>query len=157
MDTQRKGFHARGEKYSQVFEEEVPDAVRRLKATFRQVGTPASKAKGTAVQFRPTDIVIAAQRKNGNTWMLQVSQSIRNNLYAKGQCSQIAHGLRSYGDMDFDEISMAVPQLEFSTDYGYGEITKRQKYQPQLYHTHLGYHEIPKGGKYIVIIRQNRI
>ena len=69
MDTERKRVTSRGEKCSPVV---VPDAIQRLKATFRNVGTAAAKKKGVSVSLHPTDIVIAAPRKNGNTWTKQV-------------------------------------------------------------------------------------
>ena len=59
--------------------------------------------------------------------------------------------------MDFEEIFMVIPNLEFAADCKYGDIAKRQNYQPQMYNTHLTCHEVPKGGKYIVIIRQGLI
>ena len=84
MDSERKGFSAGDDKCGQVIQEEMPDAVRRLKATFRNKGTSDAKKKGESLQLHPTDIVIAAPRKNGTTWMKQVNPFDANQPYAKG-------------------------------------------------------------------------
>jgi len=116
---------------------EEPKSIQRLKASFRNIGTAEARRKAMEIVLGPDDVVISSQRKTGTTWT-----------------EQILHGLRSGGDMDFEEISFVIPEMEFALDYGYGELDQKQKYPPQMYRTHLPFKDIPKGaGKYIVIMR----
>ena len=65
---------------------------------------------------------------------------------------QILHGLRSGGDMSFEEIDEVIANLEFSP-YG-AHIDAPQPFQPNMYKTHLTYEDCPKGfSKYIVVTR----
>ena len=62
------------------------------------------------------------------------------------------HGLRSRGDMSFEEIDDVVVNMEFSTDVI--DIYEKQPFQPQMYKTHFPYDLCPKGfTKYIVVTR----
>lgn len=87
--------------------------------------------------FRPssTDVIITTFPKSGTTWM-----------------QQIAHCLRSYGDMTFDEISIAVPWMEVAFDMGL-DLEDEQHFSPRLFKSHLTAEEVPLGAKYIVIFR----
>jgi len=87
--------------------------------------------------FKPkaSDIIITTFPKSGTTWM-----------------QQIAHCLRSNGDMTFDEISIAVPWLEVSYDMGIN-LNDQQAFSPRLFKSHFTAEEVPKGAKYIVIFR----
>ena len=87
--------------------------------------------------FKPssTDVIITTFPKSGTTWM-----------------QQIAHCLRSYGDMTFDEISIAVPWLEVAFDMGL-DLEDEQYFLPRLFKSHLTAEEVPMGAKYIVIFR----
>ena len=64
-------------------------------ATMARMISPEGIAKGLAFRPRPTDVVISPYSKSGTTWM-----------------QQIVHGLRTRGDMDFDDISRVVPWIE---------------------------------------------
>ena len=56
--------------------------------------------------------------------------------------------------MDFEEISLAVPELEYWADVGEGPVTKAQAYCPNMFRTHLTFSDVPKSaGKYIVVVR----
>ena len=65
------------------------------------MATPDGVGKGLAIILDPTDCVVAPFGKSGTTWL-----------------QQIAHSLRTRGDMDFDDISRVVPWIEMSTDLG---------------------------------------
>lgn len=56
---------------------------------------------GLSIKLRPTDCVISPFGKSGTTWL-----------------QQMAHTLRTRGDMDFDDISRVAPWIESSTDLG---------------------------------------
>jgi len=87
--------------------------------------------------FKPssTDVIITTYPKSGTTWM-----------------QQIAHCLRSHGDMTFDEISIAVPWMEVAFDMGL-DLEDEQHFLPRLFKSHLTAEEVPLGAKYIVIFR----
>ncbi len=90
---------------------------------------------GLAFQPRPTDIIISPFAKSGTTWL-----------------QQIAHGLRTRGSMDFEEITAVTPWLEVAQDYGW-DLEAEQVAKPRLFKSHGTWHGIPKGGRYICAIR----
>jgi len=93
------------------------------------------RAKGRSLKLRPTDIVIAPFGKSGTTWV-----------------QQIVHCLRTRGDMDFDDISRVVPWIETSAMLGL-DLDAEQKANPRAFKSHLSWDAIPKGGRYIVTVR----
>ena len=96
---------------------------------------PEDFAKGLKLKLRPDDVIISPFGKSGTTWL-----------------QQIVHTLRTRGDMDFDDISRVVPWLETSSALGI-DLDAEQKNNPRAFKSHLDYETIPKGGKYIVSIR----
>ncbi len=97
--------------------------------------TPEGMRKGLELKLRPTDIVIAPFSKSGTTWL-----------------QQIAHTLRTRGDMDFDDISRVCPWIESSTDLGL-DLDAGQRANPRVFKSHLDANRIPGGGRYIVACR----
>jgi hypothetical protein len=91
--------------------------------------------RGIAFRPRPTDVIIAPFGKSGTTWL-----------------QQVFHGLRTRGDMDFDDISRVVPWIETAYDLGL-DLEAPQRGHPRGYKSHLSYDLIPKGARYIVSIR----
>ncbi|MCB1689485.1 MAG: sulfotransferase domain-containing protein [Halioglobus sp.] len=102
------------------------------------MNTPAGVEKGLTMTLQPTDIVVAPFGKSGTTWL-----------------QQIAHTLRTRGDMDFDDISRVVPWIETSTDLGL-DLDAQQKAEPRVFKSHLDAHRIPAGGRYIIACRDPR-
>jgi aryl sulfotransferase len=102
------------------------------------MGTREGLAKGLGMTLAPTDIVITPFGKSGTTWL-----------------QQMAHTLRTRGDMDFDDISRVVPWIENSTDLGL-DLDAPQKAQPRCFKSHLDAYRIPKGGRYIIACRDPR-
>ena len=96
--------------------------------------TEESRRQGLAFQPRASDIFISPFPKCGTTWI-----------------QQIIHGLRTRGDMSFGEITEAVPWLEMAYDLGL-DLDAPQPL-PRAFKTHSSWHEIPKGARYIVPIR----
>lgn len=97
--------------------------------------THEGMARGLALELRPTDVVISPFAKCGTTWL-----------------QQIVHGLRTRGDMDFDDISRVVPWIEVGTDLGI-DLDAEQRAEPRAFKSHLPWGLVPKGGRYIVSLR----
>ena len=91
--------------------------------------------QGLSLKLRPTDVVITPFSKCGTTWT-----------------QQIVHTLRTRGDMDFDDISRVVPWIEVSPMLGI-DLDAPQKAEPRAFKSHLGWDLVPKGGRYIVVVR----
>ncbi len=100
-----------------------------------RMGTDEGKAAWQSFQPRPTDVIITPYGKSGTTWL-----------------QQIVHGLRTRGDLDFDDISRVVPWLETAYDLGL-DLNAAQKAEPRAFKSHLNWHDIPKGARYLVSIR----
>ena len=100
--------------------------------------TDQAYENGLAFQPWPTDVIISPYAKSGTTWT-----------------QQIVHTLRSGGDMAFDDISRVVPWLEVSSDFGI-DLDAPQTWQPRAFKSHLTWHNVPKGARYIVPIRDPR-
>lgn len=112
-----------------------PTSIGEMGACLAQFFTAESIGKGLAFQPRSTDLFIATYPKCGTTWL-----------------QQIAHGLRTRGSMDFDEITAVVPWLEVCHDLGMNPDLE-QVGTPRLFKSHLTWDLIPKGGKYLCVIR----
>ena len=88
-----------------------------------------------AYRPRATDIIITPFGKSGTTWT-----------------QQIFHTLRTRGDMEFDAISRVVPWIETSLGLGI-DINADQAAEPRGFKSHLSYEKIPRGARYINVIR----
>lgn len=84
---------------------------------------------------RSDDILIATFPKAGTTWM-----------------QQICHGLRTGGDMNFDEITHVVPWIEMAHTLGL-DINAEQVAEPRCFKSHDNWNQIAKGARYICVIR----
>ncbi len=83
----------------------------------------------------PSDVFIATFAKSGTTWM-----------------QQIVHGLKTRGSMEFREISEVVPFVEVAWDCGI-DLNAPQPVRPRAFKTHADAPTVPKGGRYIVVVR----
>jgi len=97
--------------------------------------TPEGRQRGLDLTLRPSDILVTPFGKSGTTWL-----------------QQIAHTLRTRGDIDFDDISRVCPWIETSTDLGL-DLNAEQKANPRVFKSHLDAGRIPQGGRYIVACR----
>lgn len=113
-------------------------SIEELNVKFSQAFDEEERKRGLGLKLRPTDVVISPFGKSGTTWT-----------------QQIVHCLRTRGDMDFDDISLVVPWIESSPMLGI-DLDAEQKANPRAFKSHLGWNEIPKGGRYIVAIRDPR-
>ncbi|MEZ5596778.1 MAG: sulfotransferase domain-containing protein [Pseudomonadales bacterium] len=101
----------------------------------RTMEPPVLMASIRAYRPRATDIVISPAGKCGTTWL-----------------QQTFHTLRTGGDMDFDDISRVVPWIETALSLGL-DINAEQRANPRGFKSHLSWHNVPKGAKYIVSVR----
>ena len=111
------------------------ESLDELKEITKPLITARGVKAGLSLQLRPTDVVITPFGKSGTTWT-----------------QQIVHTLRTQGDMDFDDISRVVPWIETSTDLGL-DLGADQKANPRAFKSHLTYEAVPKGGRYINVMR----
>ncbi|WIA37926.1 hypothetical protein OEZ86_001303 [Tetradesmus obliquus] len=111
-------------------------AVQQLKCTVARNGSAEARQKGSSFKPRADDVFVATPFKCGTTWMSQVVQS-----------------LRSSGDMDFEDIDLVMPYLEFAHDYGITNLDVEQRWQPRLFKTHFWRPHCPHGSKAVVVVR----
>lgn len=112
-----------------------PTSFAEIRERTKGMSTAEGRNYGLAFPLHPTDVVITPYGKSGTTWL-----------------QQIVHGLRTRGDMDFDDISRVVPWLETSYDLGL-DLQAPQRGHPRAFKSHLNWYDVPKGGRYIVSIR----
>lgn len=112
-----------------------PTTLEEYREAGKGFATKDGWARGLAFKPRGSDLFIATYAKAGTTWM-----------------QQIVHGLRTGGDMDFGEITEVVPWVEMAVDLGL-DAEAEQKADPRAFKTHLNWTDVPKGGRYIAIVR----
>lgn len=112
-----------------------PASIQEMHERFKHFATPEGWQRGLDYKPDPTDVFIVTPPKCGTTWM-----------------QQIVHGLRTRGSMDFDEITRVVPWINMAYDTGI-DLYAPQVAQPRAFKTHSTLDEVPRGGKYIVIVR----
>ncbi|HAV77837.1 MAG TPA: sulfotransferase [Anaerolineae bacterium] len=112
-----------------------PTSITEMQERMKNFSTTEGWQRGLDYKPAPTDVFIVTPPKCGTTWM-----------------QQIVHGLRTRGSMDFDEISRVVPWINMAHDTGI-DIHAPQAADPRAFKTHSTLDEVPKGGKYIVILR----
>lgn len=111
--------------------------VQRMVEALRLQESEEGRWKGYHFKPKADDVMIVSPAKCGTTWVCQIVQS-----------------LRSRGDMDFEEINLAIPCLEMAWDGGYGEPDQPQRWHPRVFKTHWWEPDCPKGaGKHIYIVR----
>lgn len=112
-----------------------PTSIKEMHERLENFATMEGWQYGLSYKADPTDVFIVTPPKCGTTWM-----------------QQIVHGLRTRGSMDFDEISRVVPWINMAYDLGV-DIYAPQVARPHAFKTHTTLDEVPKGAKYIVIVR----
>lgn len=110
-------------------------SLKELEAVLDKFFDETKTPLGLAFKPHPSDIIITPYAKCGTTWL-----------------QQIAHGLRTRGSMDFDEIETVVPWIEVAYDVGW-DLKAPQVAEPRLYKSHVSWHDIPKGCRYICSFR----
>eukprot|EP00045_Choanoeca_perplexa_P010333 m.104366 g.104366 ORF g.104366 m.104366 type:complete len:315 (-) comp15239_c0_seq1:1414-2358(-) len=111
------------------------NAIRQMKERLSGLETEEGRRKGLSFVPKDSDIFVVTTPKAGTTWM-----------------QQICHQLRTAGSMDFDEISEVTPWIELAHDLDQ-DLNATQVAEPRVFKTHCWYDHVPKGGKYIVVVR----
>lgn len=112
-----------------------PTTISEMLERMQNFSSPEGWQRGLDYKPDPTDVFIVTPPKCGTTWM-----------------QQIVHGLRTRGSMDFDEICRVIPWINMAHDCGI-DIYAPQVAHPRAFKTHSTLDEAPKGGKYIVVLR----
>ena len=94
-----------------------------------------SMQRGLAYQPQPSDVFISPYAKCGTTWV-----------------QQIVHGLRTRGDMNFDDVMRVMPWVEMA-HWASLDMNAPQPGEFKVFKSHLSWVSIPKGGRYIVPFR----
>ena len=102
---------------------------------FGRMTTPEGSEHWRNLPVESSDVFIATFPKSGTTWM-----------------QQIVHGLKTRGSMAFKEISEVVPYIEVAWDCGI-DLSSAQPASPRAFKTHADETTVPKGGRYIVVVR----
>lgn len=109
--------------------------IEEMERLLQKLFTKRSFDEGLEFQPRPTDVIISPFPKCGTTWL-----------------QQIAHGLRTRGSMAFEEITVATPWIEVALDMGW-DLEAPHVAEPRVYKSHLTWHDVPKGGRYVCAFR----
>ena len=109
-----------------------------LDAKMGRLVTPAGYAAGLKFVPQSSDVIIASYAKCGTTWL-----------------QQMAHSLRTCGDLDFDDISRVVPWIETASDLGI-DLDAAQRGEPRIFKSHLAHGDVPSGARYVVSVRDPR-
>ncbi len=112
-----------------------PTTIAELRERQKLALTEKGVRRGLAFQPHPTDVIITPYPKSGTTWV-----------------QQIVHGLRTRGNMEFDEITSVTPWIELAYDLGI-DLEQPQIAQPRAFKSHLNWELVPKGARYIYVIR----
>ena len=116
----------------------LPRSFDEMTATKNLIFPPSTFEIGKSFHPRPDDVIITPWSKSGTTWL-----------------QQIVHGLRSEGDMDFDDISRISPWIEVADALGV-DLDADQGWEPRAFKSHYSYSAVPKGCRYIVSFREPR-
>lgn len=112
-----------------------PTSVEEMQERNKLFSTDEAKAAADRLVCRPSDVFIATYPKCGTT-LLQ----------------QMVNTLRTGGDMDFEEITVAVPWLEMATTMGM-DPDAEQRANPRAFKTHRKYSDLPKEGRLLHMTR----
>ncbi len=112
-----------------------PTTIGEMKTRLRRFRSSESVRRAVAFKPRRDDLFISPYAKCGTTWM-----------------QQIVHGIRTRGSMRFDEITEVIPWIEMAYDMGVNP-DGNQVADPRVFKSHLSWDQIPKGARYICIIR----
>ena len=114
----------------------LPRGFDEMIATKALIFPPSTFEIGKSFKPRPSDVIITPWSKSGTTWL-----------------QQIVHGLRSGGDMSFDDISRVSPWIEVANALGV-DLDADQGWEPRAFKSHYNYYSVPKGCRYIVSFRE---
>ena len=109
---------------------------RLAKQRFHQLYNEETRLHGINFKPRSTDVIVIGNQKCGTTWM-----------------QQIAHQLRTGGDMEFTELTEVVPVLELALHMKI-DLYAEQKAFPRCFKSHHAHERCPQGANYIWCLRE---
>ncbi len=109
--------------------------IAELNTVLSKLFTAEGVGQGRAFKPDPSDIIISPFGKCGTTWM-----------------QQTVHGLRTRGSMDYGEVSEVIPWIEAARDLGQ-DLNAVQVASPRAFKSHLPWDQVPKGGRYLCVVR----
>jgi hypothetical protein len=112
-----------------------PTTMAEVRTRQARMLTKEGIQRALAFQPQPSDVIITPYAKSGTTWV-----------------QQIVHSLRTCGDMTFSEITEVIPWIEMAYDLGMN-LDLPQRGYPRAFKSHLSWDLIPKGARYIYVIR----
>jgi hypothetical protein len=115
-----------------------PTTLEQLGDVLGRVFTREGREIGKRFRPRPSDVIISPFAKCGTTWT-----------------QHVVHGLRTGGDLGFEEISDVVPWIEMASDLGV-DLDAPQVASPRAFKSHLSYYDVPKGARYVCPLRDPR-
>lgn len=138
---------------------------RRSQSTSLLQGNPLQSISETPVKkLREVDLQLEKLQQFNNAAFHQFAPVIpfeaqRSDVFLVGVMgsgitllTQMAHGLRSGGNMDFEDLNEVVPWFHAALLCGQ-DLDGAQGFQPRLYKTHQLYEKLPEDAKFIVLFR----
>ena len=113
----------------------LPTSILQMRACLGCLLTDKSIEKALCFTPQADDVFVVTYPKSGTTWM-----------------QQIVHGIRSKGDMNFGEICQVVPWIEACDELNQ-DMERPFDVLPRAYKTHFNYDRVPKGARYIYVVR----
>ncbi|KAA8499933.1 Sulfotransferase 1C3 [Porphyridium purpureum] len=114
-------------------------ALQRMLARLKFLSSVEGRKRAIEYVAMATDVIIASSPKTGTTLV-----------------QQIANGIRTECDMtlfdQLEEIGDQVPWVDLAHDLD-RDFEGPQVAEPRLFKSHLWWHSVPKGGKYIYVVR----
>lgn len=138
---------------------------RRSQSTSLLQGNPLQSISETPVKkLREVDLQLEKLRQFNDAAFHQFAPVIpfeaqRTDVFLVGVMgsgitllTQMAHGLRSGGNIDFEDLNEVVPWFHAALLCGQ-DLDAPQGFQPRLYKTHQLYEKLPEDAKFIVLFR----
>ena len=108
----------------------------KAKQQFNQLHNEESRLYGATFKPRSSDVIVIGSPKCGTTWM-----------------QQVVHQLRTGGDIEFNDITEVVPELELAHGMKI-DLYAEQKAFPRCFKSHHAYERCPQGARYIWCLRE---
>ncbi len=112
-----------------------PQTIQQFVSMMEHFRSPEARAAVNQLQPRATDVFISTFAKSGTTWM-----------------QQIVHQIKCRTDDTFSDIYNVVPWIESAIDMNI-DPAGPQRGEFRAFKSHLSYGSLPKGSRYIIVVR----